>query len=116
METILLWLANLLGLKSQNLVGGTPRSSRWPKVRKEVIEEYGECAACGGKDSLEVHHCVPYHVDGSLELDKSNLLVLCQASGHNCHFVFGHFHNWKKHNPRVREMVAEYRKEHDRAS
>ena len=74
------------------------RSSQWRKVRAEHIANNPCCAACGRKDGLEVHHIVPYHVDPSRELDPTNLITLC---GKYCHFVFGHFMDWKSWNENV---------------
>src|SRR6056300_1305890 len=74
------------------------RSYTWSKVRKEHLKRNPECAACGRKDDLEVHHIVPYHVDPNRELDPSNLITLC---GKYCHFVFGHFMDWKSWNENV---------------
>ena len=74
------------------------RSPKWRKVRSEHIKNYPECAACGRKNGLEVHHIVPYHIDPSKELDPTNLITLC---GKYCHFVFGHLMDWKSWNENV---------------
>ena len=89
------------------LVGSQPRSPKWPAVRAAHLRAYPTCAACGQRDSLEVHHIVPYHVDPSRELDSSNLLTLC---GDPCHLVHGHCMSWKRWEPRVAELAAEYRR------
>ena len=85
-----------------NLYG---RSSRWRSVRNQHLKEFPECAACGRKDNLEVHHIIPYNVDPDKELDRSNLITLC---GKYCHFVFGHFMNWKSWNENVEIDCKEY--------
>lgn len=77
------------------------RSSKWPKIRAEVLAEQKECEACGAKKGLEVHHIKPFHLFPHLELDKSNLVVLCEGRGCNCHFTFGHLLSWKSYNPSV---------------
>ena len=59
---------------------GSKRSSKWPKVRKDYLKLNPECAACGGKTSLNVHHILPYHIRPDLELEPSNLLTLCEKS------------------------------------
>jgi 5-methylcytosine-specific restriction protein A len=74
------------------------RSPKWRKVRAEHIKNNPECAACGRKDGLEVHHIVPYHINPDLELEPSNLITLC---GKYCHFIFGHYMDWKSWNENV---------------
>lgn len=82
------------------------RSYDWTKVRKEHLKRNPECAACGRKDDLEVHHIVPYHVAPNRELDPDNLITLC---GKHCHFVFGHLMDWKSWNKDVCRDVVKYR-------
>lgn len=53
------------------------RSSRWPKVRKDLVVEVGECEACGSKKRLEGHHIKPFALFPWLELVRSNLICLC---------------------------------------
>lgn len=77
-----------------------PRSGSWKKVRSAFLKKNPSCAACGNVKKLECHHIIPYHVDASLELEESNLIVLCENSG-NCHFVWGHLLDWKAWNPDV---------------
>jgi 5-methylcytosine-specific restriction enzyme A len=86
------------------------RSYSWTKIRKEHLRKYPECAACGRKDTLEVHHIVPYHVDPKKELDPNNLITLC---GKHCHFVFGHLMDWKSWNKDVCRDVVKYRHQHE---
>lgn len=85
---------------------GAPRSGSWPRVRREFLADHDCCEACGRRRGLEVHHEIPFHEHPELELEKSNLVVLCAEP---CHFVFGHLLNWKKSNPQVREDAARYR-------
>jgi 5-methylcytosine-specific restriction protein A len=82
------------------------RSPSWNKTRKEHLANFPECAACGRKDDLEVHHIVPYHVDSSRELDPNNLITLCDKY---CHFIFGHLMDWKSWNVNVLEDSNTYR-------
>lgn len=82
------------------------RSSRWATVRKAHLDGEPLCVACGRGKDLEVHHVIPYHVDPSRELDRTNLVTLCSDP---CHRVFGHLMNYKKWNPLVREDAARYR-------
>lgn len=85
---------------------GSPRSGKWPRVRKEHLEREPLCVACGRRKDIEVHHVVPFHEDPSLELEPSNLISVCRDP---CHYVFGHLLNWKKSNPMVREDCERYR-------
>lgn len=98
----------------KRLISGR-RSSDWPKVRKEHLLKQPECQACGGADELQVHHICPFHLHPELELAPGNLITLCEKRGHDCHFVFGHFHNWRLFNPVVRQDVERYRQESEDA-
>lgn len=81
-------------------IGKPKRSSKWPKVRQKHLQSYPVCAACGGGDSLEVHHIKPYHSEPESELDPANLLTLCEAGPFgNCHLLIGHNGSWKDWNP-----------------
>jgi len=81
------------------------RSSSWKKVRDEFLKNNTQCAACGRKTRLEVHHIIPYHVDNTKELDPSNLITLCDDY---CHFIFGHLGDWKSWNTDVVNDCNEY--------
>ena len=82
----------------------SPRSSKWPTVRKHFLETNPYCAACGHTSDLEVHHVVPFHEDPSKELDPSNLITLCDRPGpKNHHLLIGHSGSFRKSNPNVRE-------------
>lgn len=98
-----------------NLRTPEKRSSHWSVVRKAHLVLEPACQACGGKDDLQVHHIHPFHLHPELELEQSNLITLCEKRGHDCHFVFGHFHNWKAQNPNVTEDVRHYRAESEAA-
>ena len=92
------------------MTGVKPRSPKWPATRKTHLIKNPTCAACGTKTNLEVHHCMPFHCpEGEeLELVESNLITLCESSGHNCHLIFGHLLSWKSYNPDVRSDAAIY--------
>ncbi|HHL35206.1 MAG TPA: HNH endonuclease [Desulfobulbaceae bacterium] len=47
-----------------------------------------ECAWCGRRKKLEVHHIVPVSVAPWLAADKGNMLMLCRKPA--CHQVIGH--------------------------
>jgi 5-methylcytosine-specific restriction enzyme A len=87
------------------------RSSDWPRVRKAHLSRQPDCQACGGLDEPQVHHIRPFHLHPELELEQGNLITLCEKRSHDCHFTFGHFHNWRLQNPAVVEDVARYRAE-----
>lgn len=74
------------------------RHKDWPSIRKKHLDRHPCCAACGSCLKPEVHHIVPVHLDPSLELDLNNLITLCDKY---CHFVFGHFMNYRSWNPDV---------------
>lgn len=93
---------------------GAPRSGKWPRVRKQHLEREPECAACGRKKNLEVHHIRPFHENPELELDDGvdgsgkdgNLITLCDTP---CHIVHGHLMSWMRANPEVRADCERYR-------
>lgn len=73
------------------------RSPQWRKVRANFLVVNPTCAACGGKEKLEVHHKIPFHVAPELELDPANLITLCESKkmGINCHLFVGHAGNYR---------------------
>ena len=75
------------------------RSGQWSRVRDQYLERWSWCAACGRKESLEVHHIVPVSVDSSKELELDNLITLCRTS---CHLLLGHLGDWASWNADVR--------------
>lgn len=104
---------------SDDVLAGKPakmRSSQWSKVRDAAIKESPECQVCGNstKKQLVVHHKKPFHLYPELELEPSNLAVVCEdGPGHlNCHLVVGHTGNFRQYNNNfdkdsayIREMV-----------
>ena len=74
-----------------------PRNPSWDKLASSVVKRSGRCAACGSKSKLEVHHKKPFHLYPELEMIETNLMVLCRV----CHYLFGHFCDWKAWNPHV---------------
>ena len=89
----------------KNLFFGEPRSNKWPALRDKLVKETGECLACGTKKELTCHHIIPFSKNKKLELEESNLVVLCDT----CHFVFGHLKSWKSYNANVIKDSREYR-------
>lgn len=96
----------LAGGDERAKTAGVRRSSRWPAVRKAHLAANPACAACGVREALEVHHCLPFHLHPELELDPANLLTLCESKSHNCHLLFGHCLGWSRYNPTVRGDAA----------
>jgi hypothetical protein len=89
---------------------GAGRSPQWPGVRAAYLKDHSLCAACGGDDYLQVHHIMPFHLDRTLELEPKNLITLCEQPAYNCHFTWGHFHDWYGYNPNVKRDSAHYRR------
>jgi 5-methylcytosine-specific restriction enzyme A len=88
----------------------TKRNSDWTALSKRMILQAGnKCCLCRKSDNLITHHIVPVHIDKALELDESNLIVLCENLTHNCHFIFGHLLNWRSYNISIEEDVEIWR-------
>ena len=83
------------------------RSPKWPAVERHHLMLHPACAACGGREKVEVHHVQPYHLFPARELDPTNLLSLCEAPGLRCHLETGHLGDWKRWNPDVVKDAAE---------
>lgn len=82
------------------------RSAKWRKVRADFLVLFPSCTACGTKTNLNVHHIRPFHLYPELELEPANLITLCEQ--HNCHYLFGHFLDWKAFNPKVVTQATSY--------
>lgn len=88
------------------------RSPKWPRVRATHLALHNQCALCGNRKNLEVHHIESFHERPELELEPSNLITLCEDSdapltkGLNCHQWCGHLGRWKSINPRVKQLVG----------
>jgi 5-methylcytosine-specific restriction enzyme A len=85
------------------------KSSEWSRLEKRFKSNFDECAACGKKRGLVVHHIKPVFLFPSLELDVSNLITLCTAEA-NCHLAWGHLGDFKSYNENVVADAAWYRK------
>lgn len=83
------------------------RSAQWPALRAKLLRG-ARCAACGGRELLELHHVIPFHVDPARELDTGNLLPLCERkrSGINCHLLVGHLGDYRSWNEHARTDAA----------
>lgn len=98
---------NLVKHSLRDVGTGKQRSPHWHTVEKHFLETNPTCAACGGKEKLNVHHCVPFHLDPEKELDPNNLITLCMKMGQECHLLIGHGGSFKAFNENVREDAAE---------
>lgn len=100
---MLLWLQNLWFRATKvfhDVRTPAKQSPQWEALAKKIVK--GEvCEACGSDSHLQVHHRIPFHVDSSLELNPSNLIVLCMSTGFECHLRVGHGKSWKTYNPNV---------------
>ena len=89
---------------------GQKRSKDWRKVRKAFVKENPFCAFCGTTKGLEVHYIIDFTLAPELELEPSNLITLCRTKGRfgmkSCHRAVGHFGNWRRVNPNVKEDCA----------
>jgi hypothetical protein len=83
-------------------------NTEWERLKKRYKSNFDECAACGKKKNLTVHHIKPVQWFPSLELEISNLITLCTDES-NCHLCFGHLGDFKSWNPDVIEDVKWYR-------
>lgn len=82
------------------------RSPQWPALERKTLLMNPRCSACGESVRLQVHHIQPYHLYPSLELDPSNLIVLCMGP-RECHLTIGHGGDFKAWNPGVEADAAE---------
>lgn len=102
------FLIDIIG-RLTGFVSGKPyarRSSGWAKLRAEVIAEHPYCDYCLCDDLrfLQVHHIEPFHLNPAREMDRDNLVVLCEMPGPGgCHLVRGHDGSWHRFNPNIKE-------------
>ena len=107
---LILWLWHELTAKK--VYGKVNRSSKWPALRRTILDINKKCAVCGRKEKLEVHHIIPFNVRPDLELEPTNLIVLCADP---CHFVFGHLYNWSRYNKAVIKDAMEWKEKIEQA-
>lgn len=106
MTNIVKHVINLVKHAFRDVAVSAKRSSHWPTVEKHFRESHPTCAACGSSKRLNVHHCMPFHLDPQLELDPNNLITLCMDKK-ECHLRIGHGGSFKQYNPNVRKMAVE---------
>jgi hypothetical protein len=97
---------NLLKHSLRDVGVSSKRSSQWPTLEKHFLVAHPTCAACGSKKRLNVHHCIPFHLNPALELDVNNLITLCMDKK-ECHLHLGHGGSFKQYCPDVRKYAAE---------
>lgn len=91
--------------------GGVLRSPKWSKLRNEFLKEFPDCEACGVEAEI-AHHIVPYSKNPLLELDRSNLITLCDE----CHLVLAHLKSFKRFDPDIKEVARLFRKKVENAT
>ena len=95
------WLVNLF-VKTEDRLFGVARSNQWPKVRAWYLSWHKECELCGNNKKLEIHHCIPVHIDQSKELDPDNLITLDK----DCHFKLAHLTSFRSYNETIKADAA----------
>jgi hypothetical protein len=96
----------ILAAASIRSTAAESRSPEWPRIRADHLRTEPECAACGKREFLNVHHIYPFHLFPDRELDQSNLITLCRDH----HFSLGHAGvSWSAYNPDVRIDAQAYR-------
>ena len=77
----------------------------WQRCRKAFLKKVGkQCACCGAKKKIEVHHKLPRHIRPDLALDHKNLIALC-GGGKGCHFHIGHLNSYFNYNEKILEVA-----------
>lgn len=88
------WLRNAIAPKAPS----EGRSPKWPAFEKAFLKDFPSCNVCGTITGCVGHHVVPFHIDPSRELDRTNLWTLCPPH----HLLFGHLMSWESVNVNVR--------------
>ena len=87
-----------------------PTQWEMTKAKRSYVNRHPECAVCGNRKYLEVHHVIPVHVDHSLACDDDNFITLCDTKNNGCHRWIGHFGNFRsKWNVDIREYAVQSR-------
>jgi len=98
----------VLGVDPRGDHPSVKRSGKWPKVMHAHLAKHPECAVCGRKDKVNVHHQLPYHLYPEFELRANNLVTLC-IEPHDCHLLWGHLGDFKGYNPTIRADAEIFR-------
>jgi len=64
-------------------------STKWKKLRKEILQKSDECYICHSSLNSHVHHILNRKEYPSKSYDESNLIVLCRS----CHTAYHQFIN-----------------------
>jgi 5-methylcytosine-specific restriction endonuclease McrA len=80
------------------------RSPEWRFIEKTKVKEVQQCEICGSNKRLQVHHVKPFARFPELELEESNLVVLCMGPN-ECHLQCGHGGSFRAYNPDVRKLI-----------
>ena len=76
------------------------------KAKRAYRKLFPECAICGNRKYLEVHHVKPVHIYPNLACDPNNFITLCDAKNNSCHRWIGHFGNFRHEwNEEIREYA-----------
>lgn len=101
MKTPLAHHLRVVHSKLREAVKRVARSPRWVAIERATRTAAGKCAACASTENLQVHHVEPFHLHPELELDPTNLIVLCMGPN-ECHLRLRHGDNFKTWNATVR--------------
>lgn len=93
---------------------GKKRSPDWPAFRKQWLLGHPRCAVCGATKNVVPHHLEPFSLFPQRELDKLNVVTLCEGPGVNCHLLFGHLNNFASYNPTCLEDAEEWKEKIER--
>ena len=93
------FLERLLGF--DNRLFGAQRNPHWPKIRASYMKQHPKCEILCGKKATDCHHILPVHLFPNEELNPQNFLAVCE----DCHFIFGHFFNYRSYNKDIRNDI-----------
>lgn len=97
---------NLAASKFRTVLYKKKRSSKWASVEKKFIKNHPQCEVCGTTKHLQVHHIKPFHLYPELELEESNLIVVCMDSK-ECHLRIAHGGNFREYCPEIKKYAQE---------
>jgi len=64
-------------------------------AKRDYKTVHSECAICGNKQYIEVHHVIPVHIDINLSANPTNFISLCDAKNNGCHRWIGHLGDFR---------------------
>jgi hypothetical protein len=95
---------SLLQSATRDLHAKNKRSPKWRSVQKEFLNKNKECAACGSKTQLQVHHKFPFDDYPELVLDPNNLITLCMSEK-DCHLRIAHGGSFRRWCPNLDQYI-----------